>query len=204
MRAKEFIKPLSELRTVAVLLPLTDDRRALIDKVANKHYKDDIYYGHVGPSLIVVARVDGTMTACAVCMRYSNPNYSLLPEYYFPENMYSWANDKGSTTTRLIKSIINISDVPVLSDINMTPGAKSSFKKKIDNNLINAKIFNICNGNITPYDADIWETDDDCRVIFFEHAMGIPQSTREQTSKLLTEYSYNWADLVKRDRWKFL
>lgn len=207
MRAREFI---DEIRTMNELVPLTSDKKELIASITVEHYIDDIYYGYSGQTLVVASKVNGPnsdaneMNACAVCVLYNNPHYKLLPQFYVPKNMYSWVKDGGVTTTKLIKAIINLAQVPVLSDLEMTPPAKKTFQRKIENGEIGAKIFNICNGDITPYNSDIWVNDDDCRVIFFEHALGTPDIKYSESSKLLTEYSYNWSDIMKRPRWNKL
>jgi hypothetical protein len=167
----------------------------MIDSITNTVYKDNIYYGYHGSTLVVAAKQNETLLACAVCIRYSNPHYALVPEFYVPKNMYSWIKDNGKTTADIIKSIINLSGIPVLSDIEMTEFAKKSFKKKIDNHDIKAKIFNICNGDISQYDPDIWETDDDCRVLFMEHNMGKPISDIPLSEWLINEGTYNYSQI---------
>lgn len=192
MREREFI---NEIRTVRELVTLTSDKKQLIDEITSISYSSDIFYGYSGTTLVVAVKNNNEILACAVCIQYKNPAYELVPLFYVPKNMYSWVKDGGNTTTKLIKAIINISDIPVLSDIEMTDAAKSSFKKKIDNHAIKAKIFNICNGELSQYDPDIWEKDDDCRVLFLEHSFGSPTTSIPLSNFSINEGTYNWSKI---------
>jgi hypothetical protein len=195
MREHEFI---SEIRTVNILVPLTPEKKDNIGNITTRHFGDDIYYGYSGDTLVVAAKVGQDMTACAVCPVYKNPAYILAPKFMVPKNLYSWVRDAGKTTTAVIRAIIKLANMPVLGDLEMTPPAKRAFKKKIDDHEIKAKIFNLCTGDITQYDPDIWDTDDDCRVMFLEHAMGMPATT-VPLSKMkisINEGTYNWSQVM--------
>ena len=120
--------------------------------------------------------------------------------YMTPKNLYSWANDGGASALKVIKAIISLSQYPVLSDIRLSDSAKKFLRRKVKTGELNGEIFNLKTGEVTPYDEDIWETDDDYRVLFMEH-MG---RNHINESLLMPTGTWNWSQLSEsrsRSKW---
>lgn len=117
-----------------------------------------------------------------------------------PKNLYSWANDGGASAMKVIKAIISLSQYPVLSDIELSDSVKKFLRRKVETGELNGEIFNLKTGEVTPYNGDIWETDDDYRVLFMEH-MG---RNHINESLLMPTGTWNWDQLSEsrsRNKW---
>jgi hypothetical protein len=193
--AKYFYMKISEIITVDQLVQSTAAVKQKVYDLCDNHYKDNLWYYNDGSQLIVCAKNDENNLGYIVGQKYQNKKFESIPNFVVAKNFYSWANDNGQTALGLILALINISTIPVLSDIEMTEYAKKFFKKNIANGTIKAKTFNLNNGDITAYNPDIWDNDDDFRVIFLENKFGNP--ILNEHSVEIFQGRWNWQQIQK-------
>jgi len=183
---------LSEIITVDLLQQPKDQEKLKIFNLCNTHYQNNVYYHDNGQMLTICIKDDDNLLGYIVGIRYHNPNFTDIPYFIVPQNIYSWANDKGATALILIKSLITISKIPVLGDISMTDQAKKFMKKAIDSGNIKAKIFDLNTGNISQYNDSILTIDDDHRILFLENKFGMYANVDIKNEVPLYEGTYNW------------
>lgn len=189
----EFILKIHEIITVHTLQQPTAAHKKTIFGMCNVHYRDNIYYHNQSDMLIVCAKTDSEQLGYAVGIRHNNPKFNEIPQYIVPQNLYSWANDHGQTTLSIIKAMISLSKEPVISDIEMTTAAKKFLQKSIENGNLKGKIFNLNNGDVGPYDPDVWITDDNYRVLIMENMLGIPLGNSHNIP--IFEGWWNWLQI---------
>jgi len=184
---------ISEIITIQELPQPSDNIKKYIYDNTTVHHHDTIYYNNnIDGHLVVASKTDTELLGYAVCVIKNNLKYTTIQNYIVPQNLYSWANDHGKTALSIIKSVINISNVPVLSDLELSPSAKKFLERSIDSNQLRAKTFNLTNGDVTAYDPSIWKHDDTYRVLIMnEHG------TNPHTSKFpIYEGTWNWSQLA--------
>jgi hypothetical protein len=195
--------PLTEIITIGQLDQPTAEKINLVNKTANEPVENfsDTYVGlYENTQLIVAIKKDGRLMAYAIGVLLRNDKSEKFNIYMTPKNLYSWANDGGASALKVIKAIISLSQYPVLSDIRLSDSAKKFLRRKVKTGELNGEIFNLKTGEVTPYDEDIWETDDDYRVLFMEH-MG---RNHINESLLMPTGTWNWSQLSEsrsRSKW---
>lgn len=204
MRAHEFMElktigsivdTLNEIETIDELVQPSEEHKKVIASVSDTKVDGftDIYYGlHNNSQLAVSAKKDDIILGYTIAVLVKNPNSNKFPVYLCPKNLYSWVKDGGITALNLIKAVISLAgNIPVMSDIQLSPSAKKFLKKNVESGSLTGKVFNLSNGNVTPYDPDIWESDDNYRILFLEHySAGYP-------SGLIIESTWNWNSILK-------
>lgn len=193
MRPHEFLTPITEILTVHELVQPSQNMIDHVKDIANNKlsYYDDIYYSVYDNQLIVVCKSDDIVTGYTIGVMLK-PISNTIDAYICPKNLYSWANDNGKTALKLIKSIILIckeQNIPVLSDIELTGPAKKFLKKCVESGNLTGKIFDLNTGTISKYDPNIWDVDDNNRVLFLEH------NTVPFGKSLINEGTWNWKQL---------
>ena len=96
----------------------------------------------------------------------------------------------------MIKAIIKLSDLPVVSDLELTPASKKFLRKEIDRGTLNARTLNLNTGDVTPYDPSIFTRDDDYRVLLLDQPFGTPIS--ESRRSLFMQSTWNHSQLLRR------
>jgi hypothetical protein len=165
-----------EIVTVNSLVQPTPDQLTQITKHATNHYRDDLYFSQDGANITVVRKVADQTLGLVISIAYYNPRFEQIPKFVVPRNLYSWANDQGTTALKLIKALIKLSPLPVVSDLEMTSSAKRFFEKQIDAGALKARTLNLNTGDVTPYSSTVWRNDDEERVLILDQPLGIPMS----------------------------
>jgi hypothetical protein len=191
----EETNPLVEIMTIGQLEQPTEEIINLVNNAANEPVENfsDTYAGLYGNTQLVVAiKRDDRLIAYAIGELSQNDKSEKFNIYMTPKNLYSWAKDNGNSALKVIKAMIRLSPHPVLSDIRLSDAAKKFLRRKVNTGELNGEIFNLKTGEVTPYDEDIWETDDDYRVLFMEH-MG---RNHINESLLMPTGTWNWSQLA--------
>jgi hypothetical protein len=165
-----------EIVTVNALVQPTPDQLTQITKHATNHYLDDLFFSQDGANITVVRKTADQTLGLVISVAYHNPRFEQIPKFVVPRNLYSWANDQGATALKLIKTLIKLSSLPVVSDLEMTPSAKRFFEKQIDAGALKARTLNLNTGDVTPYSSTVWRNDDEERVLILDQPLGIPLS----------------------------
>jgi hypothetical protein len=152
----------------------------------------DTYWGTYGTTQLIVAiKQKNELIAYTIGVLSANNKSSGISTFMVPKNLYSWANDHGASALKVIKALISLSSYPVLSDIELSPAAKRFLQKKVETGDLDGRVFNLASGAVTPYDPDIWITDDDERILFLEH-LG---RNHLLPSLLMPTGTWNWRQL---------
>jgi hypothetical protein len=152
------------------------------------------YYGmYESSQLIVAIKKDEKLIAYAIGELSNNSKSSEFDKYIIPKNLYSWGNDKGESALKVIKAMIQLSPYPVLSDIDLSQPAKKFLQRKVETGELNGQIFNLKTGQVTPYDPDIWVTDDDERILMMEHG----GRNHLKPTLLMSTGIWNWRQITK-------
>lgn len=203
MRSQEFLEQLESSGKIVDTLTeiITIDRLAQPSEEHKKKISDratipieefsDMYWGMYNDIAVIAAKNHNNLLGYAVCVKLENKKSKDFPYYICPKNLYSWAKDSGVTALNLIKAIIRLAgNIPVMSDIELSPSAKKFLKKNVESGALKGKVFNLSTGQVTPYDADIWLNDDNYRILFIEHG-GIAYAT----NSLIIEGTWNWKNI---------
>lgn len=186
---------ISEITTVDKIMQPTELQKKHIANFATIHYIDNLYYAKDGDNITVVAKDGDIILGYVVGIAYHNPLFKDIPKFVVPKNLFSWANDSGITALSLIKAVIKLSEIPVLSDIELTNASKRFLKKQINLGNLRAQTFDLNTGNVTTYNDNLWEIDDDHRVILLDQKFG------RQVSKLsvpIMEVTWNYVTNNRR------
>lgn len=186
---------IDEIITMDALVQPTPAQLEDITRGITTPYKNDIYYDQHGADVHIARKTQGKVYGLLLARAYHNPLFDQLPDFIVPENLYSWADDKGVTALNLIKALMKISPLPVVSDVRMTPQAKRFMEKQIDQGSLKARTLNLDTGDITPYDVTIWHQDDDYRVLILDQPFGKP--INGPPSQIM-EYTWNHAHMLRR------
>lgn len=188
---------INEIITVDEIVQPDDNRKKHIANLATKIVPNftNLYYNVVNNQLLVVAKNKNDIMGYAIGELASNDKSSEFATYMIPKNLYSWANDKGATALRIIKAMIQISHCPVLSDLRLSIRAKKFLRRKVEAGELNGEVFNLKTGQVTPYDPDIWVSDDDERILIMEHG----GRNHLKPSLLMPTGTWNWRQLNKQN-----
>ena len=191
----KYAMKLSEIITVDQLVqPSSEELKTYTDS-ATSHYQDNIWYSKDVGNITVVAKNQNTVLGLIMGIAYHQPQFSELPRFVVPHNLYSWAKDNGATALALIKAIIKLSNIPVVSDIQLTPASKKFLRKQIAAGTLNARTLNLNTGDVTPYDVSIFDRDDDFRVLLLDQPFGTPIYERRIP---IAQSTWNHAQLLRR------
>jgi hypothetical protein len=190
------VHALDKYRAVTTPFPI-DPQLLQLSDAATSHLRDDIYYHQNNSDFLIVRRSGEKVLGLLNSVGYCNPAFKEFPCFVVPKNLYSWADDRGQTALTLIKSLLALSQSPVVSDLEMTPQAKKFMQRQINNGELRARTLNLDTGDVSPYDSTIWSSDDDYRVLILNQPFGQPLSA--PSSKIM-ETTWNHAQLLKRLR----
>jgi len=198
MRVREFLTPITEIITVDELVQPSDDIIEIIKRetVYSIDNHPGIYYAVLDNQLLIASKVDEELQGYLIGTLLSSPTTTVISKYICPKNMYSWAKDGGKTALAMIRATISLAreyGYPVLSDIQMTVPAKKFMKKVVENGNITGKVFNLVTGQISAYDPDIWEIDDEYRILLMQHS-----NESYNKNRLIREGTWNWKQLNTR------
>lgn len=192
---------LNEIITIQQLQPPTSE---IIDMVKNTATDpvdnfQDTYAGLYGNSQLVVAiKQDDELLAYAIAELVTNSASVEFSTYLVPKNLYNWANDNGKSALKVIKAMISLSQYPVLSDTSLSPAAKKFLKRKVETGELSGEVFNMKTGQVSPYDPDIWETDDNERILIMEHH----GRNHLNPTLLMPSGTWNWSQLLTSNKHK--
>jgi len=205
MKVSEFIKnmepagnivdTLNEIITIGELTQPSEEHKRTISSMATVpvEYLRDIYWGMYEDNAVIVSKKDDFIMGYTICVRLDNPMSKEFSSYICPVNLYSWVKDGGNTALNLVRAAIRLAgDIPVMSDIRLSPSAKRFLQKNVESGAINGKVFDLETGQISGYDPDIWVNDDKKRILFMEH-QGIGYSR----NSLIIEGTWNWRQIQK-------
>ena len=186
---------INEIITVDALVQPTPEQLHNMIKHVQTTYGQDVYYHKQGTDLTVVKKTTDKVWGLIMGVSYHQPKFDKIPKFIVPENLYSWVKDSGATALELVQTMIKLSDLPVVSDINMTPQAKRFLQKQIDARTLNARTLDLDTGEVSVYDESIWHQDDDHRVLILHQPFGKPMNSHPQH---IQECVWNHAHVLHR------
>jgi hypothetical protein len=160
---------INELLTVSMNEVSDEIKNKILTLPANTPTENEyIYKTILDNQFILVAKTEEKLLGYLVAEKISLNNY----EYIAPLNLFSFMKDSGKTALDLVKTLLKEAKqagLHVVTDLRMTEASKKFFRKQIELGNISGEILNIDNGEITNYNPDIWEKDDNYRVLLLEH-----------------------------------
>lgn len=165
---------IEEIMLAQELVQPTSDQLEQMAGPATTPYKDSLWYHEENHHLLIVRRLSGGVVGLVKAVAYHNPRFDRMPDFVVPENLYSWANDQGETALMLLKAVLDISPLPVVSDIEMTQQAQRFLQKQISRGTLRARTLDLNTGDVTPYDPTVWTHADNYRVLILNQPFGTP------------------------------